>query len=96
MAGAKFANSNGTDPSGIEATKPRRRPITSHYRGGDRLPSRASKTRDKSKRIRIGAKKHSEKPQQQGHITKPRFNHDSVSPKNGRAYGMEEVSVCLM
>ena len=90
MAGAKFIDSNGIDPSGIEATKPRRRPITSHYRGGDRLPSRASKTRDKSKRIRIGAKKHSEK--QQGPITKPRFTHESVSPKNGRAYGLEEVS----
>lgn len=68
----------------------KRRPITSDFRGGDRLPSRASKTRDRSKRIYIGARKKANKRQQQGHTKKVHNAHDSVSPKNNRIYGVND------
>ena len=57
MAGAKFIDKNKIEPSENEIAKAKRRPITSHFRGGDRLPSRASKTRERSRRIHIGTRK---------------------------------------
>lgn len=83
MAGAK-------NMAEIEQKQPKRRPITSHWRGGDRLPSRASKTRDKSKRIHIGARKKTVKREQQGLTKKAHHAHDSVSPKNNRMYEVIE------
>lgn len=62
-----------------------RRPITSHMGGGDRLPSRASKTRDKTKRIHIGGRKIN-KNQQQGKLKKDMQKHESMSPKNRCVY----------
>jgi hypothetical protein len=63
MAGAQFVNHGET--GGIEKVIPKRRPITSHFRGGDRLPSRASKTRNRSRRIYIGNRKNHRKQENQ-------------------------------
>lgn len=57
MAGAKMIDKNKIEPSEAELSQAKRRPITSHYRGGDRLPSRASKTRERSRKIHIGTRK---------------------------------------
>ena len=57
MAGAKFLNNEVIDPNDLEAHNTKRRPTTSQFRGGDRLPSRASKTRERARRIQIAANK---------------------------------------
>jgi hypothetical protein len=90
MGAAKLIDQNKIEQVDSPQTKAIRRPKTSHFRGGDRLPSRASKTRDKSKRIRIGLKKPI-KVQQQGQILKPRFEKNRLSPKDRVTYGLEEV-----
>jgi hypothetical protein len=84
MVGAKFTDQNKIDKVEIDQIQAKRRPITSHYRGGDRLPSRATKTRNKSKRICIGGKNKSKKREQQGSTKKSPYVHDSVSPKHAR------------
>lgn len=90
MAEAKLLSKNKIDSGEIEMRQAKRRPITSDFRGGDRLPSRAWKTREKAKRIYIGIRKKPAKRQQQG-LTKNVHNaHDSVSPKNNRIYGVND------
>jgi hypothetical protein len=80
MAGAKLAAKNKIETADSSKTKARRRPTTSHFRGGDRLPSRAVKTRDKSKRIRIGIKQKEKKvQQQQSPSTKLEFSNERDS-----------------
>lgn len=86
MVGAKFTDKNKIDKAEIDQVQAKRRPITSHYRGGDRLPSRATKTRNKSKRICIGGKNKIRKREQQGSTKKSPYVHESVSPKNARMY----------
>lgn len=56
MAGAKFLNKNKLEEDEIVRVRKKKRPITSHFRGGDRLPSRQSKTRDRSRRLVIASK----------------------------------------
>lgn len=56
MAGAKFLNKNKLEEDEIVRVRKKKRPITSHFRGGDRLPSRQSKTRDRSRRFVMGSK----------------------------------------
>jgi hypothetical protein len=77
MQGAKLIDTNKieTEQDGDYA---KRRPITSHFRAGDRLPSRASKTRERMKRIQIGGHKNNKR--QQG-LNKNSYGHDSISPK---------------
>jgi len=84
MAGTKMIDKNKIEPSEAELSQAKRRPITSHYRGGDRLPSRASKTRERSRKIHIGTRK-SNRRQQQGSTKKSPYVHDSISPKHNRA-----------
>lgn len=67
MQGAKLIDINKIETEEME-DKSKRRPITSHFRTGDRLPSRASKTRERIKRIQIGGRK--TKKQQQGKANK--------------------------
>jgi len=81
MAGAQHIDKNVIEVDDAAQSQAKRRPITSHFRGGDRLPSRASKTRERSKRIHIGARKKS-KRQQQGKQEPP----ESMSPKPHQAY----------
>lgn len=78
MQGAKLIDTNKIDTEEIEDNA-KRRPITSHFRTGDRLPSRASKTRERMRRVQIGGRKTNKR--QQG-LNKNTYNHDSVSPKN--------------
>lgn len=85
MAGAKFVSKNIIDPADIEKTKGKRRPTTSQFRCGDRLPSRASKTRDRSKRIHIGARKPQPARREQQGAPKQNIHGASVSPKGNRA-----------
>jgi len=80
MNGAKLIDTNKIETDDNESTKAKRRPITSHFRCGDRLPSRASKTRERIKRIQIGIRKKTNK-RQQG-LNKNNYAHESVSPKN--------------
>lgn len=85
MAGAKLIDTNKIEADEGD-DKAKRRPTTSHFRCGDRLPSRASKTRDRSKRIQIGGRKANKR--QQG-INKNTYAHESVSPKNNdRVYNI--------
>lgn len=85
MAGAQNVDKHMIDVVEVDHKLEKRRPITSHFRCGDRLPSRASKTRDKAKRIYIGARKKPAKRQQQG-LPKPDLHtHESMSPKHGCA-----------
>ena len=51
MAGAQQIDKNMIEAFENEQSKEKRRPITSQFRGGDRLPSRASKTKEKAKKI---------------------------------------------
>lgn len=86
MQGAKLINTNKIETDdGTETAK--RRPITSHFRTGDRLPSRASKTRERMKRIQIGVRKNNKR--QQG-LNKNTYAHDSVSPHNERVYNIND------
>lgn len=86
MQGAKLINTNKIDTDGQEENA-KRRPITSHFRCSDRLPSRASKTRERMKRIQIGDRKTNKR--QQG-LNKNTYGHDSVSPKNERVYNIND------
>jgi hypothetical protein len=54
MAGAKFIDHDIIETNDLDSKQPKRRPTTSHFRGGDRLPSRASKTREKVRKLHIG------------------------------------------
>lgn len=54
MAGAKFIDHDIIETNDLDANQPKRRPTTSQYRGGDRLPSRATKTREKVRKLQIG------------------------------------------
>jgi len=90
MAGAQNIDKNMIEVAENEHKHEKRRPITSHFRGGDRLPSRASKTRDKAKRIYIGARKKTSKRQQQGLIKQEVYTHESVSPKHSHAYEIND------
>lgn len=85
MAGAKLIDVNKIEPSDVELNKAKRRPTTSHFRGGDRLPSRASKTRERAKRIQLAARKN----QKQKTVTRKIIHMpDSMSPKNDNIYGI--------
>lgn len=88
MAGAKLIDTNKIEAEEIEEHQSKRRPITSHFRGGDRLPTRQSKTRDRRNRIHIGTRKKTAKKQQQGLKKKTQHMSDSVSPKNERVYAV--------
>lgn len=80
MQGAKLIDSNKIDTLEDEENI-KRRPITSHFRCGDRLPSRASKTREKMKHIQIGGRK-ANKRQQGLNNNKKTHAQDNASPKN--------------
>ena len=54
MAGAQFIDHDIIETNDLDSKQPKRRPTTSHFRGGDRLPSRASKTREKVRKLHIG------------------------------------------
>ena len=56
MAGAKLDH-DIIETNDLDSSQPKRRPTTSQYRGGDRLPSRATKTREKIRKLQIGAAK---------------------------------------
>ena len=90
MAGAQLIDKNVIELMESNPNQAKRRPITSQYRGGDRLPSRASKTRERSKRIQIGSRKKSNKRQQQGLNNQDVYMHESVSPKNNHAYEIND------
>ena len=90
MAGAQLMHKNVIEGAEREHIPEKRRPITSHFRVGDRLPSRASKTREKAKRIYIGDRKKQNNPQQ-GLIKKQVYTHESVSPKNRHIYEISET-----
>lgn len=90
MTGAQFLEKNKIETANNDITQARRRPTTSHFRGGDRLPSRAVKTRDRSKRIHIGTRKKANRRQQHG-LNKPvYYGYDSVSPKH---QGQNEIKI---
>lgn len=87
MAGAQFVDKNVIEIADEDQNQNKRRPITSHFRGGDRLPSRAAKTRERAKRIRINPRKNT-KRQQQGVLKNDLKKHESMSPKNSKIYEM--------
>lgn len=90
MAGAQLIDKNVIEIMENNPSQAKRRPITSQYRGGDRLPSRASKTRERSKRIQIGSRKKANKRQQQGLNQQDVYMHESVSPKHSNAYEVND------
>jgi hypothetical protein len=94
MAGAQQLSKNIIEIDEKEDAQAKRRPITSHFRCGDRLPSRASKTRDRSKRIVIGSTKRTVKKEQQGLKKRKHYAHDSASPKNNRFYEVSFSVFC--
>ena len=95
MAGAQLIDKNVIEIMENNPSHAKRRPITSHYRGGDRLPSRASKTRDRSKRIQIGSQKKTNKRQQQGLNNQDVYMHESVSPKYSKPYEVNDNHIQL-
>lgn len=90
MAGAQLIDKNVIEIMDSNPSQAKRRPITSQYRGGDRLPSRASKTRERSKRIQIGSRKKTNKRQQQGLHNHDAHMHESASPKNSHVYEVND------
>ena len=56
MEGAKFIDHDMVQTNDLDYQQAKKRPTTSQFRGGDRLPSRASKTRDRARRLHLNSK----------------------------------------
>jgi len=58
MEGAKFIDHDIIETNDLTAKQSKKRPTTSGYRGGgDRLPSRATKTRKRARKMQMGMEK---------------------------------------
>jgi len=77
MAGAKFIDNDIIEANDLQSKAFKKRPTTSGYRGGggDRLPSRSTKTRKMARRIQIGMGKPTKKEK-----VKPKKK--NLSPQN--------------
>ena len=75
MEGAKYIDHDVLQSNDLDNGIAKKRPTTSQFRCGDRLPSRASKTRDRAKRFNMSSKK---QPKKKTHVKKNR------SPQNNR------------
>lgn len=84
MQGAKFIDHDIIEAEGLDGNGGRRRPTTSHNQGGDRLPSRAVKTRDRARRMNMAKKK---KPLKKEKLAIKKKN---ISPQNSRGGMMKK------
>ncbi len=78
MQGAKFIDHDIIETEELEGNGIRKRPTTSHNGGGDRLPSRQIKTRERARKVYINKKK---KPTKKEKLAIKKKN---ISPQNSR------------